>query len=569
MDSAISQDDLLQQEIDLALRDGQGGRPDLAAERLRALIAAPIYDPRLHYALSAVLGAVGDVEAQRSALADAQTFHAFQQLSEAGADLQRMMSEPRYAAEVGHKFYAAKLMGPAAAAFGQAALRPQAPAQVMLSWGLALQHQGRVSEALTAFQATLTRYPRSQIHEFLLYVSVFAPDGVQRHAEEVRRWAELHAPPFDPRGQVFANSAHEGRHLKIGYVAPSFTRSQLKQFIMPVLDNHDASRFDVVLYSANAEAEDSPPAADVRSIGALDDQQVVDLIKSDAVDVLVDLWGHTAGGRLGVFARKAAPVQVAWINYVQSTGVPTIDYVIHADGMETEGVGELFVEQIWRIGPIMAPFRPGPRLGPTPTPALRNGHVTFGSFNHPVRLNDETVAAWARILKAVPRSRLVLKYSFFIDPVLQSATRARFAAHGVSAEALDFQGHSTGEAYLQAFGEIDLALDPSPCPGGTTSSDAVSNGVPLLTLRGSDFYSRIGTLRLEPLGLNQLIADSWDDYVKRAVNVTSNVAALNALRATMHERFENSAIRDEAGFTRRLEDAFVQMYEKWWAERTV
>ncbi|WP_374573316.1 hypothetical protein [Phenylobacterium sp.] len=564
MDGTMSQDDALAEEIDLALEDVRQGRAPAAVERLRALIAAPHYDVRLHYALSAALGAAGDREGQRATLADAQTFHAFQHLNAAGVDLERLSSDLAYATQVGQQFYNAKLMGPAAAAFGQAALRPGAPVQVLLSWGLALQHQGRIDEALIAFEATLSQFPSSRAHEFLLYISLFAPNGVRRHAEEVRRWAELYAPAYTPGTRRFANKALDGRRLKIGYVAPSFTRSQLKQFILPVLDNHDSSAVEVVLYSADAAAEDAPRADAIRTIGAMSDDDAAALIQRDGVDVLVDLWGHTAGSRLGVFARKAAPVQAAWINYVQSTGVPAMDYVIHADGMATDGVDELFTEKIWRIGPIMAPFRPGPRLGPSPTPALRNGYVTFGSFNHPVRLNDETVAAWARILNASPESRLVLKYGFFIDPILQRGTRARFAAHGVPAEAIEFQGHSTGEAYLQAFGEIDLALDPSPCPGGTTSSDAVSNGVPLLTLRGADFYSRIGTLRLEPLGLDQLIAESWDDYVARALAVTADAEALNALRSTMQERFDRSAIRDEAGFTRRLEDAFGQMYQRWW-----
>ncbi len=554
-------------EIGLAEAEIAAGQAGEAIARLQALIEAPVYDPRLHYAMAAALGAAGDLEGARAALADAQTFHALQLIRDAGADLDRLTSDPAYAVQLGHMFYARKLMGPAAAAFSQAVTRPEPTAQAVVSWGLSLQHQGRIEEALTAFRFAAAQFPQSAVHELLLYACFFAEDGVQLHAAEVRRWAERYAPPYDPRARIFPNPSPAGRRLRVGYVAPSFMGSQLRQFILPVLEHHDPDRVEVVLYAADSGAEAGAPASLVRSIAALDDHQVASRVVEDRIDVLVDLWGHTAGGRLGVFALKPAPVQAAWINYVQSTGLEAMDYVLHADGTAAPGDQELFTETIWRLGPVAAPFRPGRRLDPTPTPALSEGVVTFASFNHPSRLNDATIAAWARILKGRPNSRLLLKYAYFDDPVLQSATLSRFAAHGVGSARILFEGHSTGEAYLAAFGRIDLALDPSPCPGGTTSSEAVANGVPLLTLRGPDFYSRVGTLRLEPLGLHQLVAEDWDDYVDRALALTADLEALQALRASVRPRFDASAIRDEAGFTRRLEDAFAQMYQHWFDAR--
>jgi predicted O-linked N-acetylglucosamine transferase (SPINDLY family) len=158
---------------------------------------------------------------------------------------------------------------------------------------------------------------------------------------------------------------------------------------------------------------------------------------------------------------------------------------------------------------------------------------------------------------------LVLKYRYFVDPVLQRATCARFAAHGVRPEQIEFRGHSTGADYLLEFQDIDLALDPSPCPGGTTSCDAIANGVPLLTLRGDDFYSRIGVPVLEPCGLTELIAEDWDDYVARALAFTADHQALDVLRARVRPAFDSSPYRDEAGFTRKLEEVFRRMFERW------
>jgi predicted O-linked N-acetylglucosamine transferase (SPINDLY family) len=322
---------------------------------------------------------------------------------------------------------------------------------------------------------------------------------------------------------------------------------------------------EVFLYCANPTAEAELPAScKIRMIGGVSDAEVVARIRADKIDILIDVWGHTSGSRLTVFAHRPAPVQIAWINFVQTTGLSCMDYVLHADSMDVPGTEQYFTEQIWRIGPIMAPFRPLPgRADPAPTPALKNGYVTFGCFNNPAKLSEMSVAAWSLILAARPRDRMVLKYSYFDDPVLQRVTRARFAAYGAQPEQIEFRGHSSGAEYLRQFQDIDLALDPSPCPGGTTSCDALANGVPVLTQRGEDFYARIGVPAIEPCGVPALIADGWDDYVQRALDLTADFEALDALRARIRPGFEASAYRDEVGFTRNLEGVFRQMFARW------
>ena len=435
---------------------------------------------------------------------------------------------------------------------------------LLLALGAAQADWRATALAATAlfFTAALRLRPGPRLHEFLLYACFFVEGGVELHAQEVRAWADLYAPAHTAPHAPFDRRPLQGRPLRLGYVAPSFAGTQVRQFLMPVLDHHGVSAVEVYLYCADAAAEPQLPAAAIRSIGALNGADAAALIRGDEIDVLVDLWGHTAGGRLDVFAFKPAPVQTAWINYVQSTGLKTMDYVIHAECMDVPGTEALFTETPWRL-PIMAPFRPDARPEPTPTPATARGHVTFGCFNHPAKLSDQTVAAWARILNGAPTSRLVLKYGYFVDPVLQNATCARFAAHGVDPSRIDFRGHSAGPDYLREFGDIDLALDPSPCPGGTTSSDAIANGVPVLTLRGPDFYSCIGIVCVEPLGLHELVTDSWDEYVARALELTCDVEALDRLRRRTRESFEASLARDEVGFTRLLEAAFTEMYRRW------
>jgi predicted O-linked N-acetylglucosamine transferase (SPINDLY family) len=300
----------------------------------------------------------------------------------------------------------------------------------------------------------------------------------------------------------------------------------------------------------------------VRPIGGFDDASAVALIRADRNDVLVDCWGHSAGGRLGVFARRAAPVQIGWINFIQTTGLATMDYVLHADAMDAPGTAALFSERVLSMGEVLVPYRPDPHRPPVArTPALARGQVTFGSFNHPAKLSEATVVAWSRILAARPDARLVLKYRYFTDPVLQAATRARFAAHRIAPGRIEFRGESRGADYLASFAEIDLALDPSPCPGGTTTNDALAMGVPVLTLRGPDFYSRIGLLPLA--GLPELVAENWDDYVERAVALTGDAGALDALRQRVRPTFERGPMCDEVDFVRRLEATYRRVFEAW------
>jgi predicted O-linked N-acetylglucosamine transferase (SPINDLY family) len=356
--------------------------------------------------------------------------------------------------------------------------------------------------------------------------------------------------------------------LRVGYIGPAFTRNQVTQFLLPVVEAHDPRAVEVHLYCIDPEVEAPLPVhCKVRKIGGLNKEQIGAMIRADLIDVLVDTWGHTAGSRLPVFALRPAPVQVAWINFLQSTGVSCMDYVFHCDGMAMPGTADFFTEEIWSLGELMSPSRPlADRPDPVPTPALNNGYVTFGSFNNPAKLDEMTVAAWSLILRARPDAKLVLKYAYFVDPVLQRATRARFAAYGAQPEQLEFRGASKGQDYLREFQDIDLALDPSPAIGGTTTHDALGNGVPVLVNTGDNYYARSAACTVAPLGIPELIADGWDEYVQRALDLTEDFDALDRLRSRIRPAFEASSYRDEAGFTRIVEDAYRQMFARWAAQ---
>lgn len=538
------------------------GDAETALSILEALAEQAPGVAEVRYWLASARAAMGDGEGATQALNDGRLLQGIALARGAGVDIALCQKDGDYAARMASGLYNQHHVAAASVIFGLAIQAGHTSQAGLLCYALSLQHQGRAEEAIAIFKAADELYPSAVVRQFGLYPHFMIENGPAEYAKAAREWAALYAPSSAP--VAFERAPLAGRKLRIGYVAPNFSASQLTQFITPILESHDRQAVEVFLYPAKAETEVGwkIPMA-IQGIGHLSDDDAAALIRSDKIDVLVDCWGHSAGSRLAVFGKRCAPVQCAWINFVQTTGLTAIDYVLHADSVDAPGTAELFTETIWPIGPVFIPYRPAKdRLDPQPTPALKTGQITFGSFNHSAKLSHATVRAWGAILRGRPGSRLVLKYRYFMDPVLQRATLARFAAEGVGPDRIQFRGHSTGPDYLREFADIDLALDPSPCPGGTTTCEALSNGVPLLTLRGPDFYSRIGVPSLLPLGLDELIAESWDDYIEKAIALTASVPALNALRARIRPAYDASVYCDDVGFTRNVEASFLAMAKK-------
>ena len=549
------------------------GDIEAAATALGPILNSDPADYEARYWLASALQAAGDLEGATKALDDARVLHALALARLAGLDVSRASQDGAYADQAANALYGQHHVTVASVLYGMAISTGAISPQGLLGYGLALQHQGRVEESIQAFQAAVDLYPSPAVHQFLLYPHLLVKDQT-RYAEEARRWAALYAPAGAP--PPFANSPARGRKLRIGYVAPSFSTTQVRQFLAPVLNAHDPDAVEVFLYPGAGDTEATwPGAIHIHPIGQLSDVEAAGAIRRDGIDVLADCWGHSAGSRLPIFALRPAPVQVAWINFIQTTGLRQIDYVLHADSGGALNVDGLFSEDVWSIGPVFNTFYPADgRPSPAATPALASGQITFGSFNHPCKLSDETLDAWGRILHATPTSRLFLKYRYFVDPVLQRATQARLAAKGVAPERVIFEGETKGADYLSAFAKVDLALDTAPAPGSTTTLEALSNGLPVLTMARAPltipgFYARV---MAEAVGLPELVTESWDDYVLRAVELASDVPALDRLRARVRSGFDEGPLRDEVGYTRRIEGAFREMFERarkaGWVQRS-
>lgn len=543
------------------------GRPADAAPIFAEIVGQDPRDHEARYWLASALTLLGDPDGAEQALNDARTLHALAVARTMGADLAQLRADPEYANTVGGQLYGQGLVAMASVVWGLAIAAGRMDVQILASYALSLQHQGRVEEASGVYRAAAENFQNPAMRQFAIYAQLFCEDGERRHFAEARAWAGQFAGLPAPAPHI--NKPLAGRRLRVGYVAPNFAGSQLAQFITPIFESHDPKAVDVVLYPADAATEKSWPGwIKVHPIGQLNDDDAAALIRRDRIDVLNDCWGHTAGSRLGVFARKPAPVQAAWINFFQTTGLAQMDYVFHAASDNPPDLADQFSEAIWPVGPVFTPFRPAAgRLPPAPTPARAAGVVTFGSFNHPAKLSDAALAVWGDVLRNKPGSRLLLKYRYFADPVLQRTFQTRLAARGVAPERLVFAGHSTGEDYFKAFQEVDLMLDSWPAPGSTTTLEALSNGVPVLAM--VDETPNVGGIYarsiLEAVGLGDLATTSAEAFVERALDLTEDIDQLDALRARVRPGFDASAICDEAGFTRGLERAYQEMFERWQA----
>jgi predicted O-linked N-acetylglucosamine transferase (SPINDLY family) len=293
------------------------------------------------------------------------------------------------------------------------------------------------------------------------------------------------------------------------------------------------------------------------------------LIHSDAVHVLMDLSGHTAGTRLPVFAWKPAPLQVSWLGYFATTGVTEIDYFIADPWVLPETEEPYFTEKIWRLPETRLCFTPPDvNVEVSPLPALSNGYITLGCFNNLAKMNDDVVALWARILESIPDSRLLLKAGQLKESSALQNTINRFAAHGIDANRLILEGPESREQYLAAYHRVDIALDPFPYPGGTTSVEGLWMGVPILTLAGERFLSRQGVGILMNAGLPEWIATDTDDYFIRAISHAADLQRLSDLRGRLRPQILASPIFDAPRMARNFEAALRGMWQRWCDEQT-
>lgn len=443
----------------------------------------------------------------------------------------------------------------------------------------ALHYQGDLKGAIECYREIVRRNPDgADAASNLLYVLTYScdltpADVAREHVEYGKSLAArtkiLEARTGDRGNDASDDVAREDARradtqcLRIGYVSPDFRSHSVALFLEPILDTHDRKQFEIYCYSNVARPDEVTTrfknmGFKWREIRAMSDREVADRVRRDRIDILVDLAGHTSGGRLAVFAMRPAPVQVSYLGYPNTTGLAEIDYYLTDRSVDPPGEhDEHFTERLWRLDGCKLCYRPRtdlPEVGPLP--ARKRGFVTFGSFNNLVKYTPRVLALWARVLKAVPGSRLVLKAMWFRDPAAQSNFATRLAAEGIGEDRfslIDFD---------PSMDDIDIALDPFPFNGATTTCHAFWMGLPLVALRGDAHCSCVSASLLHAMDLDDLIAGSEDEYVAIAARLAGDLDRLAELRATLRDRLTASPICDAAKFTRDLEAAYCAMWKE-------
>jgi protein O-GlcNAc transferase len=438
-----------------------------------------------------------------------------------------------------------------------------------LNLGHDLMENGQLDDAISAYRTSVRLKPdAAHIHSHLVRILHYHPDYDPRAIrEECRHWDSRHAAPLGKDIRPHTNLPDPDRRLRIGYVSPDFREHADAFFLVPLLANHDHGRFEIVCYSQVA----SPDAmtgrlrghADAwRDIVGLSDEQTADLVRSDRIDILVDLKMHTADNRLLVFARKPAPVQLTWLGYPGTTGLSTIDYRLTDPYLDPPGLFDAFyAEESLRLPETFwcyDPLTDGPSVNALP--ALESGAITFGCLNNFCKINDGCLALWARVLRAVPTSRLLLRAprGSARDRVLASLGR-----DGIDPARVVFADKRSRPEYLKLYHQIDLGLDPLPYNGHTTSLDAFWMGVPTLTMLGKTVVGRAGWSQLCNLHLEELAAETPEQFVALAAELAGDLPRLQELRGTLRRRMSQSPLMDAGRFASHLEQAYRQMWRRW------
>lgn len=429
--------------------------------------------------------------------------------------------------------------------------------------------QGRVDDAIADIRAVLALDPAAAAHSDLIsmlnYTEAVSPPEI---LAECVRWAERFARPLEAQTAPLANDPSPERRLRVGYVSPGFREHPVTFFLWPALAHRDRGRFEVILYS-DVTHEDQYTgqlralADGWRKVVDMDDDQLARTVRGDAIDILVDLSGHTLRNRLLAFARRPAPVQVNWLGFPCTTGMTAMDYRITDPWCDPPGLTEaLNSETLVRLPHVYMAWRP-PLRSPdvSPLPALTAGHVTFGFFHGCYKITPRMIGLWARILHRVPGSRLMV---LAVDGKAAAARlTAGFARHGIPGERLELVPRLEIDAFMATFARVDIALDPFPYHGATTTCFCLWMGLPVVALAGTTHASRADLSLLTNVGLPQLATDDPDRYVDIACGLAGNLDALAGLRSRLRAMMLASPVTDGEACARALEDAYRGMWREW------
>ncbi len=394
--------------------------------------------------------------------------------------------------------------------------------------------------------------------------SISDREGLE-HVKSWGQWAVERVGEAMPRPPMHAL---DNRRLRIGYVSADFCQHTVGLFVKAVLEKHDQKRVQIFAYSAGTVSDwvtrQIQALVEFRDVADLDDSQLAQRIKDDAIDVLVDLSGHTAGSRLTAFALRPAPVMVSWLGYFASTGLEYVDAVLLDKWHAPIGSQEQFIEPIVHLSRGRLCYEPVPWAPSkvSPPPCMKNGFITFGCFNNTAKLNDGVFDVWSAILASVAQSRLILKWRTFNDKLFCEQVTSRFVTSGIAAERIELRGPTFHKDLLKEYDDVDICLDPFPFTGGMTSCEALWMGVPVITWPQSRIVSRQTFAFLSSIGLTEWVAHDAQEYIKIATRLAQDIDRLVMLRNNMREKMRASMLMDVVGFTSELENTMITLFNR-------
>jgi protein O-GlcNAc transferase len=482
-------------------------------------------------------------------------------------------------------------------------------AEAWSNLGLALKESGRISDALNAVRRALALNPNDasahnntgiiltemarleeamQSHRKAVEIN---PDDAAMHSnlvfcfhyqrgddgpgglKEAKLWDSRHGQPLRNSIPPHVNNRDPDRRIRVAYITNDFLEHPINRFLQPLIQNHDHAKFEIICYCDvwNPNPATSLPRDTVdqwHEIMGMSNESLAELIRRDAIDILVDLTGHTSCNRLKAFARKPAPVQISYLGYPATTGLATIDYRLTDALADPPGMTDAFCsETLLRLPRTNWGFAP-PAGAPDP-PATRQARpIRFGSFNRVAKLSPQTLDLWAATLAAIPNSRLLIKDRAMEDSAIRDRIGKSFADRGIDPQRLELIGRHRGFAeHFQSYGQVDIALDTFPYHGTTTTCDALWMGVPIVTLAGKTHVARVGVSLLTNLGLGEWIAHSPDEYASIAAELARDTAGLAELRRTMRARMQASPLMDGPQFAHDVEAAYHDVWRRWCASQ--
>jgi len=427
-----------------------------------------------------------------------------------------------------------------------------------------------MAEGIDLLRNALAEDPKnSMIHSNLVWYLHYLPDqDPEMLLAEHKRWGRTHAPVSMARAS-HRNTPDPDRRLRIGYISPDFRKHSVAYNFEAFISGRNPESVEVYGYGNVAVPDEITERLKnqfdhYRNIYGVEDEQVANMIEQDAIDVLVAIGGHTGNNRLKVMARKPAPVQVDY-GSLSTCGMQQIEYRLTDSLLDPPERQRFYVEESVCLPGGLFCYSP-PDFAPDvePLPALRNGCVTFGSFNGSLKVNSYVLSLWAQVMKSNKQSRLLMKFPGAGDKEMQKMFLSRFEDMGISSNRVKIVGWKPSVEHLKLYGQVDIVLDAYPFNGCITTLEGLWMGVPPVTLVGKNsVLSRLGLSILSRIGLECFAAHTPEEFVAKATALLKNLPALARIRASLRQRMSLSSLCDAKGYATSVEDAYREMWYRW------